>query len=378
MTEEQKMDTPEELWPELPGKVAGGADDERHDVLVVAKEGSVATTLLGNMVYKAYPKVEFAIHSRDLFGSSPATGWDWLTKLLPEESDKPLKVYDTDMTQQLWEEMIEPPSTGHKVVVLDLSLNSTDNKERLPGGTKPLSTLLDEFFTADIPGVGLWVCVRQWGGEGCTDSFEKHFKHIVANGSILHPTGSFDEKKNLRSEFGQTLGKDWIPSKETKQSTVEEKKEEEVGEEKELTNPRKTAKQYALNTLCKRTKIGVCDTTSPTAASYSPSHSWAGNIFRLLILVLIVLAPVATAVDIVAVAAPTIATSVAVNATTSIISTTNISTTSTSNSTSTIITNGGIASTNIASTNIASTNIAAPSPAGPRSARPSQLQPGRQ
>jgi hypothetical protein len=53
----------------------------------------------------------------------------------------------------------------------------------------------------------------------------------------------------------------------------------------------KTAKPYALNTLRKRAKIGVCDTTSRTA-SY--------NIFRLLIPVLIVLAPVATAVDIVA------------------------------------------------------------------------------
>jgi hypothetical protein len=165
--------------------------------------------------------------------------------------------------------------------------------------------LFDELFTADIPRVALWVSVRQCVCVGgCTGSFKKHFNHIVVNGSILHPTGSFDEKKKLQSDFGR-LDKDWISSKETKQSTVEEKQEEEVGEEKELTNPSKTAKQHALNTLWKRTKIGVCDTTSPTAASYSsiiasrsPSHSWAGNLFRLVILVLIVLAPVATAVDI--------------------------------------------------------------------------------
>jgi hypothetical protein len=142
------------------------------------------------------------------------------------------------------------------------------------------------------------------GGGGCTGSFEKHFKHVVVNVSILHPTGSFDEKRNLQSEFG-CLDKDWIPSKEPKQSTVGEKQEEEVGEEKELTNPSKTAKPYALSTLRKRAKIGVCGTTSRTAVSCtsvitsrSPSHSWAGNIFRLLIPMLIVLAPVATAVDI--------------------------------------------------------------------------------
>jgi hypothetical protein len=62
MPEEQKMDTPEGLWPKLPGKVAGGADDERHGVLVVAKGGSGATTMLVNMVYKAHPNVELAIH----------------------------------------------------------------------------------------------------------------------------------------------------------------------------------------------------------------------------------------------------------------------------------------------------------------------------
>jgi hypothetical protein len=133
--------------------------------------------------------------------------------------------------------------------------------------------------------------------------------------------------------------------------------------ENELTNPElqsvkhgfaygpgtsKTAVQYALNTLRKRAEIGVCDTT-PTAASYtsiitsrSPSHSWAGSIFRVLIFMLIVLAPVATAVDIVAVSAATFATSVAVNVTSSIISTTNIHTTPTDN--------GGIASTDVAST----------------------------
>jgi hypothetical protein len=118
----------------------------------------------------------------------------------------------------------------------------------------------------------------------------------------------------------------------------------------------KTAKPYALNTLRKRAKIGVCGTTSRTAVSYtsviasrSPSHSWAGNIFRLLILVLIVLAPVATAVDIVAVSAATIATSVAVNVTSSIISTTNIHTTPTDN--------GGIASTDIASTTASWTSL---------------------
>jgi hypothetical protein len=122
-----------------------------------------------------------------------------------------------------------------------------------------------------------------------------------------------------------------------------------------VTSTSKTANPYALNTLRKRAKIGVCDTTSRTAVSYasvitsrSPSHSWAGNIFRLLILVLIVLAPIATAVDIVAVATATIATSVAANATTSIISTTNISTTPTDYTTT--ITNGGIGTTNIAST----------------------------
>jgi hypothetical protein len=132
MTEEQKMDTPEELWPELPGKVAGGADDERHDVLVVAKEGSGATAVLGNMAYKAYayPNVELANHSRDLFGSSPAQSWDWLTKLVLGEGGKLLKIYDTDMTQQKWEEMIAPPSTGHKVVVLDLGLNSTETTRK--------------------------------------------------------------------------------------------------------------------------------------------------------------------------------------------------------------------------------------------------------
>jgi hypothetical protein len=114
--------------------------------------------------------------------------------------------------------------------------------------------------------------------------------------------------------------------------------------------------QYALNTLRKHAEIGVCDTT-PTAASYtsiitsrSPSHSWTGNIFRLLILVLIVLAPVATAVDIVDVSAANIATSVAVNVTSSIISTTNIHTSPTDN--------GGIAST-IASWTSLSSSIAA-------------------
>jgi hypothetical protein len=174
MKEEQKLDTPEELWPEAyPGKVAGGADDERHDVLVVAKEGSGATTILGNMVYKAYPDVELAIHSRDLFGSSPAQIWDWLTKLVTGEGGKLLQIYETDLTQQKWEEMIAPPSTGHKVVVLDLSLNSTDYKGTLSGGTKPISTLLDKFFTADIPRVALWVSVRQWGGEGHNDSSKK-------------------------------------------------------------------------------------------------------------------------------------------------------------------------------------------------------------
>jgi hypothetical protein len=123
------VDTPEGLWPELPDKVAGGAHDERHDVLVVAKEGPGATTILGNVAYKAYaptPNVELAIHSRDLFGSSPAQSWDWLTKLVPGEGGKLLKIYDTDLTQQKWEDMLAPPSTGHKVIVLDLSLNSTD------------------------------------------------------------------------------------------------------------------------------------------------------------------------------------------------------------------------------------------------------------
>jgi hypothetical protein len=63
---------------------------------------------------------------------------------------------------------------------------------------------------------------------------------------------------------------------------------------------------------------------------------------------MIVLAPVATAVDIVAMATATIATSVAVNVTTSSITTTNTNTTPTDYTTA--ITNGGIASTNIAST----------------------------
>jgi hypothetical protein len=187
-------------------------------------------------------------------------------------------------------------------------------------------------------------------GEGHNDSSKKAVAllKLKYGDSIFYQTGSVDEKKNQQSEI-DCLRKALTPPKETKQSTMEEK-QEEVGEEveKELNNPKlksvkhgfaygpgtsKTAvmKQYALNTLRKRAKIG--DTTSPTAASYSsivssraPSHSWAGNIFCLLILVLIVLAPVATAVDIVAVPTATI-TSVAVNATTSIISTTNISTT---------------------------------------------------
>ena len=192
---------------------------------------------------------------------------------------------------------------------------------------------MDEFFTADIPGAALWVSVRQWGGEGHNDSSKKVIALLKYGDSIFYQTGSVDEKKNQQSEIGR-LRKDLTSPKERKQSTMEEKQEEEVGEEveKELTNPEiksakqgfaygpstsKTAKPYALNTLRKRAKIGVCDTTSRTA-SYT-SHSWAGNIFRLLILVLIVLAPVATAVDIVAMATATIATSVAVNVTTSII-----------------------------------------------------------
>jgi hypothetical protein len=55
-----------------------------------------------------------------------------------------------------------------------------------------------------------------------------------------------------------------IPSKETKQSKVEEEQEKEVGEEKELTSTSKTAKPYALNTLHKHAKIGVCGTKPHT------------------------------------------------------------------------------------------------------------------
>jgi hypothetical protein len=105
MTKEKKMDTSDEF----PGKVAGGADGERHGVLVVAKEGSGAT------VYKGGPKVEFAIHCHDLFGSSPATGWDCLTN---------------------------------------------------PGAIKSLSAL-GELFKVDIPGAAPLVNVRCGGG--CND-----------------------------------------------------------------------------------------------------------------------------------------------------------------------------------------------------------------
>jgi hypothetical protein len=82
--------------------------------------------------------------SRDLFGSSPAQSWDWLTKLVPGEGDKLLKIYDMDLTQQKWEEMVAPPSTGHKVVVLDLSLglNSTDYKGTLSGDMYILNHLV--------------------------------------------------------------------------------------------------------------------------------------------------------------------------------------------------------------------------------------------
>jgi vacuolar protein-sorting-associated protein 4 len=97
---------------------------------------------------------------------------------------------------------------------------------------------LDEFFTADIPRVVLWVSVRQWGGKGCTDSFKKHFRHIIVNGSILYPTGSFEEKKLLQHEFGR-LRKDLTPPKKQQKAVEEKKEEEEVsdggGEEEELT-----------------------------------------------------------------------------------------------------------------------------------------------
>jgi hypothetical protein len=115
-----------------------------------------------------------------------------------------------------------------------------------------------------------------------------------------------------------------------------------------MTEQKKDTPEELLPELPGKVAGGAEDERHDVLASRSPSHSLAGNIFRLLILVLIVLAPVATAVDIVAVSAATIATSVAVDVTTSIISTTNISTTPTDYTT--VITNGGIASTNIAST----------------------------
>jgi hypothetical protein len=95
------------------------------------------------------------------------------------------------------------------------------------------------------------------------DNSKKAIALLKYGDSIFYQTGSVDEKKNQQSEIGR-LDKDWIPSKETKQSKVEEEQEKEVGEENELTSTSKTAKPYALNTLHKHAKIGVCGTKPRT------------------------------------------------------------------------------------------------------------------